>query len=57
MVSPPIPMRCFIDEVTKRWGKDKFPHLEVFELSLLTAEIVETPRRSIALLSPKWSQI
>ena len=40
------------DVVTKRWGKIKFPHLEVFELSLLTAEIVETPRRSIALLSP-----
>lgn len=38
------------DIVTKRWGKLKQDHIEVFEFSLLAAELVETPRRSIAFL-------
>ena len=32
----------------KRWGKLRHTHVDVFEFSLLAAEIVETPRRSIA---------
>lgn len=39
------------DLALKRWSKLKFTHVQVFEYSLLKAEIVETPRRSIALLS------
>lgn len=39
-----------LDTVTKRWGKFKQDHIEVFEFSLLSAEVVETPRRSIAFL-------
>ena len=39
----------------KRWGKFKFPHIDCFELSLLTAETVETPRRSIAFLGTDGS--
>lgn len=34
----------------KRWGKLKFTHVECFEFHLITAESVETPRRSIALM-------
>lgn len=34
----------------KRWSKLKYTHVKVFEYSLLKAETVETPRRSIALL-------
>lgn len=34
----------------KRWGKLKFTHVECFEFHLITAETVETPRRSIALM-------
>ena len=39
----------------KRWGKLKFTHTEVFEFSLIAAEIVETPRRSIAFLTKNGS--
>lgn len=39
------------DIVSKRWGKFKQDHIEVFEFSLLAAEVVETPRRSIAFLT------
>jgi len=35
----------------KRWSKLKHTHISIFEFSLLTAELVETPRRSIALLT------
>lgn len=40
-----------LDVVTKRWGKVKYSHIDVFEFSLLAAETVETPRRSIAFLN------
>jgi len=39
------------DLALKRWSKIKHNHVQVFEFSLLQAETVETPRRSIALLS------
>ena len=39
------------DIVYKRWGKFREEHIEVFEFSLLAAEVVETPRRSIAFLT------
>ena len=39
------------DLVLRRWSKLKYTHVEVFEFSLLQAEVVETPRRSIALLN------
>ena len=39
----------------KRWGKLKFTHIEVFEFALLTAETVETPRHSIAMLKKDGS--
>ena len=39
------------DLILKRWSKLKCPHIAIFEFSLLTAELVETPRRSIALLT------
>lgn len=34
----------------KRWSKLKINHVSCFEFSLLAAEVVETPRRSIAFL-------
>jgi len=37
----------------KRWGKLALDHADVFEFSLLTAETVETPRHSIAILGFK----
>jgi hypothetical protein len=39
------------DLALKRWGKLKYTHVDIFEFSLLQAELVETPRRSIAMLS------
>lgn len=39
----------------KRWGKFKVNHIDCFEFSLLTAETVETPRRSIAFLGTDGS--
>lgn len=38
------------DIAYKRWGRFRQDHIEVFEFSLLAAEVVETPRRSIAFL-------
>lgn len=39
------------DLINKRWSKFKHTHVDVFEFSLMTAETVETPRRSIAFLT------
>lgn len=39
------------DLALKRWSKLKYTHTQIFEFSLLQAELVETPRRSIALLN------
>ena len=39
----------------KRWSKLKYTHVQVFEYSLLQAETVETPRRSLALLAKDGS--
>jgi hypothetical protein len=41
----------------KRWSKFKHDHIDVFEFSLLQAELVETPRRSIALLDKDGSVV
>ena len=38
------------DTVFKRWSKLRHTHVEVFEFNIQQAEVVETPRRSIALL-------
>lgn len=43
------------DLALKRWSKFKVPHVQCFEFSLLTAETVETPRRSIAFLQADGS--
>ena len=39
------------DLINKRWSKLKHTHVDVFEFALMTAETVETPRRSIAFLT------
>ncbi len=39
------------DLALKRWSKLKRTHTQIFEFALLGAEVVETPRRSIALLN------
>lgn len=43
------------DLVTKRWSKLKFTHVSVFENSLLTIEVSETPRNSIAFMTKSGS--
>lgn len=43
------------DQALRRWGKLRITHIDVFEFSLLAAEIVETPRRSIAFLKADGS--
>lgn len=40
-----------LDTVMKRWSKFRFTHTKVFEFQLMTDEVVETPRKSLAFLT------